>query len=116
MNIQGVCFNKGASNEILITTEKIFPLDHPIIYSTQEPSHDHIIHIREEDILPLQEKLANIYYPNTIKFIGITGTNGKNINSIYRSFTYKCYYLGTLGFYHNGTLLENTFFIQALLI
>lgn len=106
MNIQGVCFNKGASNEILITTEKIFSLDHPIIYSTQEPSHDHIIHIREEDILPLQEKLANIYYPNTIKFIGITGTNGKTSTAFIGHLLIKCYYLGTLGFYHNGTLLE----------
>lgn len=106
MKIKGVCFNKGEPDEILITTEKNFSLNHPIIYSTQEFSRNNIIHIREEDVLPLQEKLANIYYPNNIKLIGITGTNGKTSTAFIGHLLIKCYYLGTLGFYFNGNLLE----------
>lgn len=110
MKIKGVCFNQGESDEILITIEKNFSLNHPIIYSTQQPSNNHIIHIQEEDVFPLQEKLANIYYPNSIKFIGITGTNGKTSTAFIGHLLLKCYYLGTLGFYLNGDCLEKTIY------
>ncbi len=61
----------------------------------------------------LKKYLYENYYPKfkDMKFIGVTGTNGKTTTCylIYQILTdlgYKCAYLGTIGFYYPGVMRE----------
>ncbi len=109
MMIKGLCFNEGQSDEILFTDQEEFSTNHPLIFSTTHLNSQHIFHVKKEDFLPLQKKLADFYYPHDLKFIGITGTNGKTSTAFLAHLMVpQSYYLGTLGLYYEGEFLTKT--------
>jgi len=88
--------NNGATE--IIAEQKIDGIDNMVVKDTQKYYQDYIY---------------NIYYEKIkdIKFIGITGTNGKTttaylIYQMLNKLNIKCAYIGTIGFYHNGTYDE----------
>ncbi len=108
-------FNNKDELEVSKFKERIKDIKvYRIIINNNQPKSENIINVSDEEFSNKQEELLNRLYPlnPNIKFIGVTGTNGKTTTvDLVRQLAIKrnknILSVGTLGFYLNEKKLED---------